>query len=91
MLNYIGQLGPLLGVHLYPDADQPYYIKGMSVCAGFMVAVGILAFGLRKVLQRENRSVAATNDISEDGEDEGLVARDLRSSTRRAERFVFML
>ncbi len=54
MLNIIGQLGPLVGTRLYPDVDAPYYVKGMSVCAGFMLAVFCLSLGLRYVLHREN-------------------------------------
>ena len=46
MLNYLGQLGPLVGIHLYPDSDQPYYVKGMTICASFMVIVAVLAYVL---------------------------------------------
>lgn len=55
ILNVIGQCGPLIGVHLFPESQGPYYIQGMSVCAGFM-AVGVagLAFVLRIVLKRAN-------------------------------------
>jgi len=56
ILNVIGQLGPLLGTRLYPDEDGPYFVKGMSVCAGAMGVVAILAFVLRIVLQLNNRS-----------------------------------
>ena len=55
MLNFIGQLGPLVGVHLYPESEGPYYVKGMTICAGFMVAVGALAIGLRAILAAKNR------------------------------------
>ena len=55
MLNFIGQLGPLVGVHLYPESEGPFYVKGMAICAGFMAAVGALAIGLRKILATENR------------------------------------
>jgi len=54
MLNLIGQLGPLVGTRLYPDSDAPYYVRGMSVCAGFMGVVAVLAAVLRWVLKREN-------------------------------------
>ncbi|KAK1814221.1 hypothetical protein LTR12_011420 [Friedmanniomyces endolithicus] len=40
MLNVIGQMGPLLGTRLYPDAEGPYYVKGMSVCAVAMAMSG---------------------------------------------------
>lgn len=88
MLNYIGQLGPLLGVHLYPDSDQPYYVSGMAICAGFMAAVALLAYGLRRILDTENRRLAAeqSKDV---GEGEGLFRRN--RSSRGSKHFVFML
>ena len=88
MLNYIGQLGPLLGVHLYPDNDQPYYVSGMAICACFMAAVAALAYTLRRILNAKNRVIAAEQAKS-DGEDEGLVARNGRSQT--GQQFVFMI
>ena len=88
MLNYIGQLGPLLGVHLYPDRDQPYYVSGMATCAGFMAAVAILAYGLRRILMAKNRKISGERPKS-NGEDEGLVAPNDRN--RDGHRFEFML
>lgn len=58
LINVIGQLGPLLGTRLYPDADGPFYTKGHAVCACFMSFVAMLAIGLRIVLQRANRRSA---------------------------------
>ena len=54
MMNIFGQLGPLLGTRLYPDSDRPYFIPGMTICAGFMLFVGFLASLLRIVLARAN-------------------------------------
>ena len=56
ILNVVGQCGPLIGVHLFPKTQGPFYVTGMAVCAGFM-AVGVagLAGVLRMVLRRENR------------------------------------
>ena len=54
MLNLLGQFGPLVGTRLYPDSDKPYYVKGMSVCSGFMFSVAVLAWLLRRRLAREN-------------------------------------
>lgn len=59
ILNIIGQCGPLLGTRLYPEADGPWYVRGMAVCSVFMVLVAILAFALRVLLQRGNK--ASTN------------------------------
>ena len=88
MLNYIGQLGPLVGVHLYPDRDQPYYVPGMSICACFMAAIAVLAYGLRWILDAKNRK-GALDHAKEDGEDEGLVAPS--GPSRSSEPFVYML
>ena len=88
MLNYIGQLGPLVGVHLYPDSDQPYYVKGMAICACFMATVAVLALALRRILDIKNRRMAA-EDSKADGEDEGLVVQNRTDRGRR--QFMFML
>ena len=86
MLNYLGQLGPLIGVHLYPDSDQPYYVKGMTICACFMVIVAVLAYVLRRILCVKNREVAV-QEFKGDGEDEGLVAQSWADQAQ----FEFML
>ena len=86
MLNYIGQLGPLLGVHLYPDSDQPYYTKGMAICAGFMGLVALLAGTLRWILVMKNKRVQV-EEKADGGEDEGLVGLD----RRKAHGFTFLI
>lgn len=87
MLNIIGQLGPLIGTHLYPESDGPYYVKGMSICAAFMAAVGVLSLTLRLILSQKNiRAKAEYEAISE--EDEGLVMKEGSGNLRR---FEFML
>ena len=88
MQNYVGQLGPLVGVHLYPDSDGPYYVKGMTACAGFMVMAAVLAFLLRLFLARKNRRTVVEEKAA-DGEDEGLVME--RRGRRREKGFVFMI
>ncbi|CAI6275050.1 unnamed protein product [Periconia digitata] len=55
MMNIIGQMGPLVGTSIFPEEDGPWYVKGMSVCASFMLLAGILAAVLRVVILRENR------------------------------------
>ena len=89
LLNVIGQLGPLVGTRLYPDEDRPYFVRGMSICAVFMILVGVLSLGLRYVLMRENtrRDVAYSRVNGEDGQ--GLVGG--RSEKHRLEQFRFML
>lgn len=73
ILNLIGQCGPLIGVHLFPESQGPFYIQGMAVCAGFM-AVGVagLALVLRVVLKRANRRNGFYDDQKE-GEEYELV------------------
>ncbi|KAL4951848.1 major facilitator superfamily domain-containing protein [Aspergillus filifer] len=75
ILNVIGQCGPLLGTRLYPDTDGPLYVKGMSVCAGFMGLVAVLAFALRISLRKANETVQRGEDVGDgtDREREGLI------------------
>ncbi|MCJ1328643.1 hypothetical protein MMC10_005320 [Thelotrema lepadinum] len=70
IMNIVGQLGPLVGTHLYPDDDAPYYVKGMLICGIFMSTVGVLAWILRRILRRENEaareSVAYQRIVADD-------------------------
>lgn len=88
ILNYVGQIGPLLGVHLYPDRDAPFYVSGMSACAAFMAAVAVLAFVLRWILVRKNRATALETNGG-DGEDEGLVMGGDRG--QKEEAFMYIM
>ena len=88
MLNYIGQLGPLVGVQLYPDSDQPYYVKGMAICACFMATVAVLAYALRRILNIKNRRMAAEH-LKSHGEDEGLAVQNQTGRGRK--QFMFIL
>jgi MFS family permease len=54
ILNLIGQLGPLIGIRMFPDEDSPWYTNGMFVCATYMFCVAILAGGLRLWLAVHN-------------------------------------
>ena len=77
MLNIIGQMGPLIGTHLYPESDGPYYVRGMAVCAGFMTAVCALSLLLRYILLMKNKDSGEEYElVLEDGED--LIVRDRR-------------
>ncbi|MCJ1403690.1 hypothetical protein MMC11_006913 [Xylographa trunciseda] len=91
MLNIIGQLGPLLGTRLYPDSDRPYYVKGMSVCAGFMFLVFALSLILRTILARENAKsrIAYSRIEGEDDEEGGLGMED--DGEVNPERFMYIL
>ncbi|KAF2639948.1 MFS general substrate transporter [Massarina eburnea CBS 473.64] len=57
LLNIIGQCGPLLGTRLYPTSEGPFYVKGQSVCAGFMFFTTLLVILLRKLLAWENKKL----------------------------------
>lgn len=57
LLNLIGQCGPILGTRMYPSSEKPYYVKGQSVCAGFMFLFCLLAILLRTLLVWENKKL----------------------------------
>lgn len=84
MLGFLGQLGPLIGVRLYPDEEGPYYTEGMAICAAFMAAVAGLAWGLRRYLRRKN----AEGIVEVHDDEEGLMEGKRK---RGAGRFVFIL
>lgn len=89
MLGFLGQLGPLIGVRLYPDEEGPYYTKGMAVCAGFMAAVAGLTLGLREYLKRKNaEGYVEVEDATDDDDEEGLIEEKRKRGGRR---FVFIL
>lgn len=74
LLNVIGQLGPLVGVKLYPDSDKPNYTRGHALCASFMALVVILATVLRLLLCRTNKSLRKARTSSQaDDADKPLV------------------
>ena len=82
MLNIIGQLGPLIGTHLYPETDGPYYVKGMSVCAGFMTAVGVLSLALRYTLAIKNRTLEEKYELVPNEDNEPKVNNQEFNQTR---------
>ncbi|KAM0715796.1 hypothetical protein Q7P37_008310 [Cladosporium fusiforme] len=84
VMNIVGQMGPLVGTRLYPDAEGPYFVKGMAVCAVSMGMVAILAFALRLVLARENARRTAR---SIEAEGQGLVG----GGDGQTKEFVYMI
>jgi MFS family permease len=86
VLNIIGQIGPLVGTSIFPEEDGPWYVKGMSICAGFMFMVGVLAAVLRFVLSRENRKLRQGRGGRYAG-----VPVDEGGSARERKTFEFML
>lgn len=55
ILNLVGQCGPVLGTRMYPTTDGPNYVRGHSVCAGFLFFNALVAITLRTWLSRENK------------------------------------
>ncbi|KAI0847330.1 putative MFS transporter [Daldinia vernicosa] len=64
LLNIVGQCGPLLGTRMFPTSDGPYYIMGMSVCAGFMFFNAFLALALRMYLDWENKKFEKNDEAA---------------------------
>ncbi|KAK4985384.1 hypothetical protein LTR50_006000 [Elasticomyces elasticus] len=90
MLNIIGQCGPLVGTRLYPDSDAPYFVPGMTVCAVFMAMVGVLALGLRFVLERGNKKKLEERlGVQGDGASVELLVS--RQAARERHAFVYIL
>ncbi|KAM3516299.1 hypothetical protein MY11210_000058 [Beauveria gryllotalpidicola] len=58
MMQFIGQLGTLIGMRLYPDHDGPYYTTGHRVCAAVLLGAAACAFVLQSYLKRLNRKLA---------------------------------
>ncbi|KAL3955399.1 hypothetical protein ACCO45_010962 [Purpureocillium lilacinum] len=94
LLQLVGQCGPLVGTRLYPDADAPYYGRGMMACACAMLSVAVLAAVLRFYLQFQNRRMdRAEADRLAGGdtvEEEGLVGHG-RRKTEPSYMFRYML
>lgn len=84
MLNIIGQLGPLIGTHLYPESDGPYYVNGMSICAIFMAVVGVLSLALRYILATKNGQSGTGYEVVSE-EDHGLAVKDQQAKRRKFE------
>ncbi|KAJ1031989.1 hypothetical protein NDA13_002365 [Ustilago tritici] len=52
----IGQCGPLLGTHLFPAKEKPYYVKGTATSAALLLFGVIVSAGLSFRFSRINRS-----------------------------------
>ncbi|KAL4807703.1 major facilitator superfamily domain-containing protein [Aspergillus unguis] len=90
ILNVVGQCGPLLGTRLYPAESGPWYISGMSVCAGFMSLVTVLAILLRVLFQRENMRIGDGFGPGREREREVLMGDDALSGSEEKE-FTYIL
>lgn len=54
-MNIIGQCGPFLGTNVFPDAEAPRFLKGMWICAAFMIFNFLLTTTLRFYLAWQNK------------------------------------
>ncbi|KAH8887525.1 major facilitator superfamily transporter [Thozetella sp. PMI_491] len=75
MLNIIGQCGPILGTRVFPVTDQPYYVRGMAICAAFMFFNGLLAALLRTFFVYENARLDKAERANQAGGSDGKAAR----------------
>ncbi|KAK4196834.1 major facilitator superfamily domain-containing protein [Triangularia verruculosa] len=90
LMQVVGQLGPLGGMWLYPDADGPFYTAGMGVCAAAMAGVVVLAGGLRVYMRGQNTKWDGEEEEGRGGE-EGVMLME-RGVERKKERgFRYML
>lgn len=55
MFGMIGQLGPIVGVRLYPKHDAPLYHRGQIVCAGMLFGGAFLSAMLTIYLRWANK------------------------------------
>ena len=76
MLNLLGQFGPIVGARIYPKSDEPYYVRGMSICGGFMLLVALLTVLLRRILVKENERMSHQYEAIGKQEEQGLVDED---------------
>ncbi|RDA95133.1 hypothetical protein CP533_1866 [Ophiocordyceps camponoti-saundersi (nom. inval.)] len=95
LMQFIGQLGPLVGTRLYPARHAPFYTPGMSVCACAMSTVAVLGLVLRCLLRRRNLQMDRADGEKLAEERERLVGQDVAATKTTAAaataRFRYML
>ncbi|RCI08500.1 hypothetical protein L249_8943 [Ophiocordyceps polyrhachis-furcata BCC 54312] len=98
LMQFIGQLGPLVGTRLYPARHAPFYTPGMLVCACAMSTVAVLGLVLRRLLRRRNLGMDRADDEKLAEERERLVGQAVTTMTKAkttaaaaAPRFRYML
>ncbi|GJC85507.1 putative transporter C1683.12 [Colletotrichum liriopes] len=60
MANTFGNLASVYTPYLWPDSDEPRYLKAMLASIGFSIGVVVCAWVMRFALQRQNRKILAT-------------------------------
>lgn len=88
IMNVIGQMGPLVGTSIFPKEDGPWYVRGMAICAAFMLLVGVLAGVLRAVLKRQNRRLVEEKG---GGEYAGIPLEEGGMAKEERKPFVYMI
>lgn len=91
LMQSLGQCGPLVGTHLFPKTDGPWFTGGFGTCAGAMLGVAGLAMALRWHLARKNRRLDAEDDVGHSDEEEGLVGGRSDGGYREKDDFRYML
>lgn len=61
MANTFGNLASVYTPYLWPESDEPRYLKAMLASIAFSLGVIICAWVMRFTLQRQNRKTLATN------------------------------
>ncbi|KAG8629692.1 hypothetical protein KVT40_001311 [Elsinoe batatas] len=61
MTNTVGNLASVYTPYLWPDSDQPRYIKAFMASIGFSIGVVICAWVMRILLQRKNKKMREEN------------------------------
>lgn len=56
IIGMVGQCGPVLRARLFPKSDDPWYSKGMWICAGILFGAAIVAAILSASLKMQNKS-----------------------------------
>ena len=75
LMNVIGQCGPLIGARLYPRSDGPFYVRGMAICAAFMVGAFLLSIILRHLLVKENEKLEQSYNVEVRADEQPLVSQ----------------
>ncbi|KAI8165908.1 putative transporter [Colletotrichum sp. SAR 10_70] len=62
MCNTFGNLASVYTPYLWPDSDEPRYLKAMLASIGFSLGVVVCAWVMRFALQRQNRKMLASSN-----------------------------
>lgn len=55
ILQMIGQVGPVLGMQVFPSTEKPYFWRGMKTCAACMYMVFAFSAALFLYMRRDNQ------------------------------------